>query len=197
MCATAQTARRLARNLVPLTVLETVPVRQRPPAREADMKTRNKAYPLKHLMVMTATGTLDLAASKAALRSLTADPGFDARSEVLLDLRDVECVMSVTDVYELAVHMASPDPALPTHKKIALLVAGHAAFDHAKFLEMCAGNRGLKIGAFVDYAIADEWLNADLPDDPKESAAALKPNPAHSNTQPGLHYTAANPAARS
>lgn len=187
MCATARTAQELGHRIAPLTVLEAVPTRQRPPAREADMKTRNKAYPLKHLMVMTATGTLDLAASKAALKSLTADPGFDSRSEVLLDLRDVECAMSVTDIYELAVHMASPDPALPTYKKIALLVAGHAAFDHAKFLEMCAGNRGLKLGAFADYAIADDWLNADLPDDPKESAAAPKPNPAHSNTQPRLH----------
>lgn len=150
------------------------------------MKTRNRAFPLKHLMVLTATGTLDLAASKAALHSLTADPGFDARSEVLLDLRDVECAMSVTDIYELAVHMASPNPALPTYTKIALLVAGHAAFDHARFLEMCAGNGGLKIGAFVDYAIADDWLNADLPDDPKDSDPLPKPNPANPDTQPRL-----------
>jgi hypothetical protein len=184
MCATAQTAQKLAPSFEALTVLETRPTQWWPPAREPDMNTQNKAFPLKHLMVMTAAGTLDLAASKAALQSLVADPGFDARSEIFLDLRDVECSMSVTDIYELAVYMASPHPALPTYKKIALLVAGHVAFDHARFLEMCAGNRGLKIGAFVDYANADEWLNADLPDDPRESRPMLKPNPANPDTQP-------------
>ena len=150
------------------------------------MKTKNKAYPLKHLIVMTATGTLDLAASKAALQSLVADPSFDARSEVLLDLRDVECAMSVTDIYELAVYMASSNPALPTYKKIALLVADYAAFDHAKFLEMCAGNRGLKISAFLDYANVDKWLKADLPDDPKDSVPVLRPNSAKPDKQARL-----------
>jgi hypothetical protein len=191
VCATAQTAQKLARTLEPSTVLETLPARQWPPAWEPDMKTQNKAFPLKHLMVMTATGTLDLNASKAALKSLIADPGFDARSEVLLDLRDVECAMSVTDIYELAVYMAAPNPALPTYKKIAVLVAGHLAFDHARFLEMCGGNRGLKIGAFVDYESADEWLNADLPADPKNSVPVLKPKPTNSD-KPRPSKTAAN-----
>ena len=156
------------------------------------MKTRNKAYPLKHLIVMTATGTLDLVASKAALKSLAVDPAFDARCEVLLDLRDIECAMSATDIFELAVHMAAPNPALPTQKKIAVLVAGHAAFDHARFLELCAGNRGLSIGAFEDYENADQWLNADLPDDPKDMVPLLKPAPAKSDTPPWLSKTAAN-----
>ena len=139
------------------------------------MNTQNKAFPLKHLIVMTATGTLDFNASKAALKSLVADPGFDAHCEVLLDLRDIECAMSATDIFELAVHMSSPNPALPTYKKIAVLVAGHSAFDHAHFLEMCAGNRGLKLRAFEAYKNADEWLNADLPDDPKVIVPVPKP----------------------
>ena len=150
------------------------------------MNTQNKAFPLKHLIVMTATGTLDLVASKAALKSIVADSNFDARCKVLLDLRDIDCAMSVTDIYELAVHMAAPNPALPTNKKIALLVAGHAAFDHARFLEMCAGNRGLKMRAFEDYETADQWLNADLPDDPKDSVPVLKPYPANLDMQPRL-----------
>jgi hypothetical protein len=191
MCATAQTAQKLARIFKAWTVLETLPTRQWPPTWEPDMKTQNKAFPLKHLIVMNAAGTLDLIASKAALKSLVADPDFDARCEVLLDLRDIDCAMSVTDIYELAVHMASPNPALPTSKKIAVLVAGHAAFDHAKFLEMCGGNRGLKIGAFVDYANADEWLNADLPADPKNSVPVLKPKPTNSD-KPRPSKTAAN-----
>jgi hypothetical protein len=161
------------------------------------MKTQNKAFPLKHLIVMTATGTLDLIASKAALKSLVADPTFDARCEVLLDLRDIKCAMSATDIFELAVHMASPNPALPTYKKIALLVAGHLAFDHAHFLEMCAGNRGLKMCAFEDYEDADGWLNADLPDDPKDIVPVLKTRPANLDMQPRLSKTAANSVVKS
>ena len=113
--------------------------------------------------VMTASGTLDFAASKIAVKSLVAEPSFDERCEVLLDFRDIECAMSVVDIFQLAEHIGFPNPALPTKKKIAVLVTGHRAFDHAQFLELCASNRGLKMGAFEDYENADAWLNADLP----------------------------------
>jgi hypothetical protein len=122
---------------------------------------------------MTSSGTIDLVASKSALKSLAADPEFDRRYEILLDLRDSECELSVMDVYEIATYLAWPDPALPTRKKIAVLVSGQRAFDHAKFLEMCSTNRGIQLGAFEDYEKASEWLNADLPADPKGVDAML------------------------
>ncbi len=138
------------------------------------MKTQTKVFPLKHLIVMTADGKLDRVASKVALNALVAAPGFEASYEVLLDLRDINCSLSVTDIYELAAHMAYPDAALPTRQKIAVLIdshsPGHLALHHAQFLELAAGNRGIKIHAFDDYDRADEWLNAELPTDPKEPA---------------------------
>ena len=137
------------------------------------MRTTRKAFPLKDLIVMTSSGTIDLVASKAALKSLAADPEFDRHYEVLLDLRDSECELSVLDIYEIATYLAWPDPALPTSKKIAVLVSGHRAFDHAKFLEVCSANRGVQVGAFEDYEKASEWLEADLPKDPKETDAML------------------------
>jgi len=130
--------------------------------------TQHKAFPLDHLIVLDASGFLDLQASKAALKKLADDPDFDAQSEVLLDLRDITCEMSTQDIYELAAFMAWPDPALPTHKKIAVLVGGRGDFDHALFLQMCTANSGLRLGVFLDYDAANEWLNADLPPDPKE-----------------------------
>lgn len=132
------------------------------------MKTKHEVFPVKHLIVMDASGSLDLDASKVALKKLAADPDFDSRSEILLDLRDVECHMSTADIYDLAITMALPNPALPTCKKIAVLVEGRAEFDHAKFLETCGVNRGMWIAAFDDYDKADEWLTADLPEDPRE-----------------------------
>ena len=132
------------------------------------MRTTRKAFPLKDLIVMTSSGTIDLAASKSALKRLAADPEFDRHYEILLDLRNSECEMSVMDVYEIAKDLAWPDPALPTRKKIAVLVSGERAFDHAKFLEVCSTNRGVQVGAFEDYEKASEWLDTELPEDPKE-----------------------------
>ncbi|MEP6701748.1 MAG: hypothetical protein ABJB04_02080 [Betaproteobacteria bacterium] len=131
------------------------------------MNTRHQAFPLQHLIVVDATGILDLAESKAALKKLAADPQFDATTEVLLDLRDVTCEMTTLDIYELASFMAWPDPALPTRRNIAVLVEGRAGFDHASFLQMCTANAGIRLAAFDDYDAANAWLNGDLPQDPK------------------------------
>jgi hypothetical protein len=141
------------------------------PKQERGMRTTRKAFPLKDLIVMTSSGTIDLAASKSALKSLAADPEFDKHYEILLDLRNSECELSVMDVYEIAKHLAWPDPALPTRKKIAVLVSGQRAFDHAKFLEVCSQNRGVQVGAFEDYEKASQWLDTELPEDPKEMDA--------------------------
>jgi len=135
------------------------------------VRTTRKAFPLKDLIVVTSSGTLDLAASHSALKSLAADPEFDRHYEILLDLRDSACELSVMDVYDIAKYLAWPDPALPTRKKIAVLVSGKRAFDHAKFLEVCSLNRGVQVGAFEDYEKASEWLDAELPEDPKEMDA--------------------------
>jgi hypothetical protein len=134
------------------------------------MRTEHLALPLQHLIIVDASGTLDLPASKAALDKLAADPEFDSRTEVLLDLRDVDCKLSTLDIYELASYMAWPNPALPTRKKIAILVEGRTEFDHALFLQMCTTTRGLHIEAFDDYQQASQWLNASVPQDPKNGA---------------------------
>jgi hypothetical protein len=128
------------------------------------VKTQIKIFPFKHLIVMDAHGTLDLAASKTALKLLAAAPGFDDSSEVLLDLRDVECELSTTKIFELAEFMALASTGLAAGRRIAVLVGahqhGHLAFNKAQFLELCADNRGLNVRAFEDSISADEWLNA-------------------------------------
>lgn len=136
------------------------------------MQATIKGYPLRHLMVVTANGTIDLENSKAAMKRLAADPDFDWSSEVLLDCRGIECELSTFDVFVLAISMAFPHPALPTYQRVALLVdkqsPGHFAFDHARFLQLCAENRGVNIRAFENYQSADAWLMAELPEDPRD-----------------------------
>lgn len=136
------------------------------------MRTPRRMFPLKDLIVMTSSGMIDLAASKAALRNLAADPNFDSQCEVLLDVRDSDCELSVADVYEIAAFLAWPDPALPMHKKLAVLVSAHQAFDHAQFFEVCSTNRGVQVRAFEDYDMADAWLDAELPEDPRAVGVA-------------------------
>ncbi len=134
--------------------------------RESDMKTDIKTFEFKHLIVLTAQGTLDLEASRTALRTLVTAPGFEAMSEVLLDLRQVECDLSVDDIHELVSHMAWHMPVLFDDHRIAVLVKSNPpdnmAFNHARFFELCAENRDLHIRAFEDPARAGEWLVGDL-----------------------------------
>ena len=132
------------------------------------MSTKDKTYPWKELIVMTATETVDLATSKAAFKKLADDPQFLQGYEVLLDWRDVSCKMSGTDVYELAQYLSDQDTELPTHKKIPILVSGMHAFDHGKFLQVCSNNRDVTLAAFEDFDKASAWLNATLPQDTKE-----------------------------
>ena len=128
------------------------------------MKTQIKVFPLKHLLAMDAQGMLDLSASKASLKLLAAAPGFDDSSEVLLDLRDVECELSTTAIFALAEFMALASTGLAAGRRITVLVGahqhGHLAFNRAQFLEFCADNRGLNMRAFEDANTADAWLNA-------------------------------------
>ena len=142
------------------------------------MKTENEFFRAEHLIVMDASGLLDAGASKIALAKLAADPDFSSNCEVLMDLHNVKCALSPSDIYALAIAMAWPDPALPTNKKIAILVDGRMEFDHASFLALCASNRGMSIAAFDEYDKAGAWLRATLPPDPKDSGGAGDATPA-------------------
>ena len=133
------------------------------------MSSNTKPFPLDQFILTTATGSFDLIASKSALKAVAREPGFTVQNEVLLDLRDIKCQMSTFDIFELAQHMAYPNPALDTNRKIAVLVTGQLSFNHAHFLELCANNRSVNVRAFDEYEAADEWLHADLPPDPKQT----------------------------
>ena len=134
------------------------------------MNTQIKVFPHQSLMVLTADGQLDIAASKATLKAVAESSSHSEHAEVLLDLRETNCSLSISDIYELATYMASPKTGLPTHEKIAVLVDGAIEFDHAKFLALCAVNRGISIRAFDEYDAADDWLKTTLPPDTANDA---------------------------
>lgn len=128
------------------------------------MNAQIKICELTHAVVLNSRGTVDLAASKAALKLLVDSPGFGPCSEVLLDFRNVECDMTASSIFELVKHMAWHIPTLYDDHRIAVLVKHYApgklAFNHAQFLELCAYTRGFNIRAYEDSDRAIQWLNA-------------------------------------
>jgi hypothetical protein len=106
-----------------------------------------------------------LESTRQAIEALAADPAFDRSYELLLDFRDVDCALTVTDIYDIAAFLGWPSPVLSTRRKIAVLIPDQMPFDNARFLEMCSANRRLRLGAFREIEIAQRWLEASLPED--------------------------------
>lgn len=103
----------------------------------------------------TATGVLDLAASKEALLGVLSEIRQSGQYEVLVDTREAEVLLSIADIYELGEAMAS---CLALRRsKICLLVTKGRITD-ADFLEKVAYNRGVQIKAFSDFEQAITWL---------------------------------------
>lgn len=135
------------------------------------MNTQYDFFPGRELIVVGAGGKLDFAATKAAVVKLAADPRYRSSYKLLISLRHVLCGLSELDVYEIASFLGWPDPALPTRRKIAILVSGQKSFNHANFLTLCARNRALTMRAFDNRVAAERWLDSDVANDPLSSAA--------------------------
>ncbi|MEQ1516016.1 MAG: hypothetical protein ABL931_05955 [Usitatibacteraceae bacterium] len=131
------------------------------------MDTQIRTIELKQLIVLTAQKRVDLPASKVALESLVVVPGFEVCSAILLDLRDVDCDISVTQVFELASDVAQKLSSLNKEHRVAVLVNGHVpgklVFNNAQFLELCADKGGANIRAYTEHGEAVAWLGTLAP----------------------------------
>lgn len=111
------------------------------------------------VLVVDVEGRLDLEESKQGIRRLSRHLEHEGARGILFDLRDVRCELSVLDVYQLASLLAWPDPALPTGRAVAVVVPETKKFDHPRFFEICARNRGLDVRSFETYDPAWQWLH--------------------------------------
>ena len=156
--------------------------------RESDMNIQIKTFEIKPLVVLNTRGTVDLTASKAAMKFLVDGPDFGPCSEVLLDFRNVECDMSASSVFELVKHMARHIPTLYDDHRIAVLVKYHApgnlAFNHAQFLELCTYTKGFNIRAYEDSGHAIHWLHAVSASDSNRLDHAQTPMPSLGGSGP-------------
>ena len=128
------------------------------------MATKIKIVTAGDFMEVTPNGMINITTSRQLLVDIAkADPP-PADYELLVDFRNTQSDLSITDVYELAAELIRHGDTFC--RKVALLVLPGVNFDRAGFFETCSHNRGFSINAYTDYEQAIRWLlsTEDLPD---------------------------------
>ena len=106
-------------------------------------------------------GSRDLVTMKAALAEAASVYGAFSKYDLLVDSRGAGTPLSALDIWELAAYVANvvhQGPPESFTAKIAVLCPVQD-FDHAKFFELCAENRGLNIRAFTSFENVFDWLH--------------------------------------
>ena len=106
---------------------------------------------------VTSEGRLDLARSQEILLQIAAVTEFPSKHEIILDMRKVQSVLTVADLYGLA-------SSLDSHRKDfagkTALLCPPENFSDAEFFALCAQNKGLRVRAFTEYEAAMNWLTS-------------------------------------
>ena len=106
----------------------------------------------------TPEGQLDFERAKEALLEIASASSALADYEIILDTRKAQPIMSVFDLWYLALELQKLGK--PFSRKTAVLCPLER-FDSAKFFTVCAQNRHLQIRAFTSFEDAIEWLVAN------------------------------------
>jgi TFIIF-interacting CTD phosphatase-like protein len=120
------------------------------------MKAEIKFVKTKDFIKTTASGQLNLDESKQVLAKLAALNSSDNLHDLLVDIRDTTSVLSLSDIYELVLEVSKQRHAF--RKKIAIIIGPKHDIDKARFLEMCASNRGFTVNVFDDFEESVNWL---------------------------------------
>ena len=120
------------------------------------MKAEIKFVKTRDFIKTTASGQLNLEQSKKVLEEIARLNTPDDLHDILVDIRGTEPGLSLSDIYELVTAVGNHRQAF--RKKIAILLGAQHDFDKARFLEMCASNRGYNVNAFDDFEEAVNWL---------------------------------------
>jgi hypothetical protein len=126
------------------------------------MATKIKIITGKEFLEVTTDGIIDITTSRKLIVDVAAAETSPVDYELLVDFRDTQSALSITDVYQLAAELVRHGNAF--RRKVALLVLPGVNFDQASFFETCAHNRGFSVNAFTDYEKAMRWvLSAEEP----------------------------------
>ncbi len=109
-------------------------------------------------LTVTLKGSIGLTESRDVLRQVVTGMEPEEASPILLDVRAVECKLSYPDIMALVTNLGSDRVGLL--RKIAVLYHEERQGEAARFLELCAGNRGYPIRAFTACDEAVQWLGS-------------------------------------
>ncbi|MCX7878311.1 MAG: hypothetical protein N2510_06670 [Ignavibacteria bacterium] len=124
------------------------------------MKTEVKVIKTKDFIRTKSSGELNLEATKEVLKELSELKTPGEVHEMLVDIRDTISVLTISDIFEMVSEVASKY-RFSFRKKIAILIGPQHDMDKARFLEMCARNRGFIVNVFDDFESAVTWLMHD------------------------------------
>ena len=103
----------------------------------------------------TPEGKLDLEESTRILLEIAAMIVPQDDYDLIIDTRKAHSVMSPTDMLLLVQEVSTFGEKF---RKKTAVICPRERFDHARFLELCASNRGYEIHAFTAYEEAIDWL---------------------------------------
>ena len=120
------------------------------------MATKIKIITAGDFLEVTPDGMINITTSRQLLVDIARSEHLPVDYELLIDCRDTQSDLSVTDMYQLAAELYQYGDTF--RRKVALLVAPGVNFDRASFFETCSYNRGFSVHAFTDYEKAIRWV---------------------------------------
>jgi hypothetical protein len=142
------------------------------------LKGSGKAMPInvriihaKDFITATALGTLSFEESKKALVDIATAAGPLADYEILLDTREVESDLSITDLWYLAAELATLGGTF-RHKTAVLCPL--VRFEDASFFATCALNRSFQVRGFISFEDAIAWLTEPPDRDEQQPSEAAE-----------------------
>ncbi len=107
------------------------------------------------------TGRCKLDDVKAVVEAVVRRPEYSQFLEVLFDLREADCFLSVPDIHELTRFAAWPGNALPSCRRVAVVMPESSNPNHVRLFISSARDRGLSIRSFSTMAEACNWMQTD------------------------------------
>ena len=110
----------------------------------------------------TASGSMDLAKSIAAVRKLAEAARFHQKSHILIDLRQTENNISYLEQMKLAMEFGNYRHLF--HNRIAMLIPDTAErIEKANLMQRCMEAEGFEMKVFLQFEHAIEWFSEVVP----------------------------------
>ncbi len=120
------------------------------------MAARYRVISAKDFIKAQPSGEPDLEQAKQMLIELAMLVRPPEDFDIMLDIRQAHGHLTFSDVYELVMELARHRSSFCN--KIAVLARDDYQFGNAKFMELCAQNRGFAVEAFIHFEKAIDWL---------------------------------------